>query len=215
MRAWGALVAVASVLGCRGLDLPSLEFATDAAGSDGARLACPDGMLPTPGDASPACPPSLPTPGSCCSPVGLKCTYPWGDVGHIESGCVDDGIHAPFWSQDTVLDDPCKAATGAPLPGSDAASCDARASKACNVNGAGSQQGALNAQILDLVAMCHGELTGECEIEVWFQDGCATAMTQYGIAGIDVGCFTAGLESARWLCAVGLECAGFAFSTLQ
>jgi hypothetical protein len=77
------------------------------------------------------------------------------------------------------------------------------------------RQGALNVQVADLVTVCHGIWSGESGIQVWFQDGCATALSHFGLAGLDVGCVTNRLNGERWQCAVGLQCGGGAITTLR
>jgi hypothetical protein len=137
-----------------------------------------------------------------------------GDAAHLASGCVDDGVHAPFWSETTQPNDPCQPVAGTPLPGTDAGACEARPPMACDVTDGHTQQGSLNEQIVELVAACHGAWSGESGIEVWFRDGCATSLSYFGLAGLDAACVTDRLDAVRWQCAVGLGCGGWGISSL-
>ena len=90
----------------------------------------------------------------------------------------------------------------------DAQPCSSRPTLACT-----SSQSAAT-QIAALIQSCHGAIE-ESAVLVDFHDGCATAVFGGAAGPFDTGCFERALDGQRWLCAVGLDCAGFGASTLR
>jgi hypothetical protein len=69
-------------------------------------------------------------------------------------------------------------------------------------------------QIAGLIQSCHGGIE-ESAVLVDFHDGCATAVFGGAAGPFDTACFERALDEQRWLCAVGLDCAGFGASTIR
>jgi hypothetical protein len=103
--------------------------------------------------------------------------------------------------------------------GSSAMTCAERPETACSPIGVESTQDALDQQLDDVIMAC-GSFPTESAFEAAFTDGCATALTA-SISGPPsssktalIDCIGQALDSARFACAQGLECARARRSTL-
>jgi hypothetical protein len=179
---------------------------------------CPDGNTPH-DDLASECPDEMPEAGSCCGKAGLACFFNPSETSREVALCIDDGQHALFWQRTYVLDRlECKLDGRVSELGVAAEACAARVVEPCEPEGLTTPQQLLNGQLAAVVEAC-GELPNESRLEVTFEAGCATQLSESlsGPLGSHedlLDCIREALDAQHFDCAEELDCAGMERSTL-
>jgi hypothetical protein len=188
--------------------------------SDWALSTSTDGTLSE--DATPAdiCPAAIPEAGAFCSLPRLACPYPTGDEQATPFAiCVDDNLHPPSWQVIYQVDKrlcPSANKAGILLETDGGLACTDRPASPCILVGANSPQLRLDHELFSIIEGC-GAVPNETFFEVEYRDGCPTKMIVTNISRLplNLSCIVAALSSERSRCAIGLQCAETAWSTLQ
>ena len=182
-------------------------------------MLCPDGNEPG-DDLAMDCPETMPEAGSCCGKAGLSCVYPGDETYHDLALCIDDEQHALFWQRTFAVDRlTCKLDSRLSELGAGAEACDTRVVEPCEPEGLTTPQELLNGQ-LDAIAQACGEIPNESNLEVSFEGGCATQLSESlsgppGSSDDVLDCIREALDVHHFACAEELDCARIERSTLK
>jgi len=160
-----------------------------------------------------ACPGSVPDPGSACSEPGLLCGYHALENGLVMATCDEAGAHWALRSANCGWDCP---GAGPHIPIGGAVACAERDVVACAPHPQRSDQEQADRVLRDVAACCVPP--SELELEVVFEDGCATAIaaTDRGPLGdAFTACLASRLRDVRLECMATRGCARVMWSTVR
>ena len=140
-------------------------------------------------------------------------------MSHAVALCIDDSVHPSFWGQTAVLDRLVCTFTGRiSALGTSGGTCADRPVKPCDVHDQSTAQLSLQGQFSEIVDAC-GDLPNESILQVEFQGGCATRLSD-SISGPSdhaelLSCIGKALDALHFACADDLDCASVERSTLR